>query len=706
MRPVIVALAAGLLLACAWAATGSAVLAHRAEARLRIGADLSRQAQGLASRLQTELLEGGQTLRSLAAAIGHDPDNFDLAAWQHDNSDPATAGRAILIANAAGIVHASTRPGLLGTDIAGQDYFRAARERGARDTRIVASALRGGELPWQWHLMLAQPVAGSDGAFAGIIATSVDTSAPPDADLDPNGMIALFSFADARLHPLAGNLNSLADRSLQGTGLASAIAESAAGVWRGALPPDGARRIVAFRRVPGAKLVILAGVDAADAMRPEESWEGRAWLFAASASLVIAVTAALLLWLDARRDRQSRRLAQDHAALLARMAQLEATLAGMGDGIMMVDADLRLLEWNASFSDLTGVPRDILRVGMTMEEMLHAQAEAGEFGAVDVDAEVQRRMASIRAGASVGMIQRMRPDGRMLELRRNPLPGGGFVTLYTDVTARHAMEERLHQSQKMAAVGRLTAGVAHDFNNLLATIVGSAELIERQIGDNPGLARRLELIMQAAGRGSDLVRQLLAFARQQPLEPVLVDLNEVLGGMTALLRATVGSRVRVNAKLAEGLWPAWVDPVQIEHVILNLAINARDAMEDGGALSIVTANTILSDPRPNLELVPGEYVTVALSDTGTGMSDDILRKVFEPFFTTKGPGRGSGLGLSQVYGVASQSGGGVEIVSQRGHGTTVTVFLPRAEADAGRSTTRPGWPTRSDNRPPAARRRA
>jgi signal transduction histidine kinase len=412
------------------------------------------------------------------------------------------------------------------------------------------------------------------------------------------------------------------------------------------------------------------------------AWIVATWEIAGATSVLVLAVAALLLGLRARANRRTAALACENAALAKRLTQLDATLDGMGDGIMMVDADLRLVEWNISFAELTGVPRKALHVGVEMEEILRAQALAGEFGQVDVDAEVNRRITSLRTGSNSRVVQRRRPNGRVLELRRNALPGGGFVTLYTDITGRLAMEQRLQQSEKMAAVGRLTAGVAHDFNNLLATIVGSTELLERQASSNPALARRLALIMQAAVRGGDLVRQLLAFAKQQPLELMQVDLNKILEGMTALLRATMGSNVRIETKLADGLWPAVVDPVQMEHVILNLAINARDAMVDGGALTIATANVILTEPRHGVDVPTGEYVTVALSDTGTGMTENVLRKAFEPFFTTKGPGRGSGLGLSQVYGVASQSGGGVEVVSEYGQGTTVRVFLPRGETEA------------------------
>jgi signal transduction histidine kinase len=383
---------------------------------------------------------------------------------------------------------------------------------------------------------------------------------------------------------------------------------------------------------------------------------------------------AALLWREqaAARDRQE--------ALMRERTILDAALRGMSDGIMMVDANFRLMAWNPHFPEFSGVPAGILRVGLPMENILRGQVASGEFGPVDVEPEVARRLAVLRSGTMIGTIERVRPNGRRLEIRRNPLPGGGFVALYTDVTARHEAEERLRQAQTLASVGRLTAGVAHDFNNLLVSISGNAEMLHNQLSDHPTHARRLAVILQAAGRGANLVRQLLAFSRKQTLEPVLVDLNQVVRGMRDLLRATLGRRVRVETILDPQVAPALIDLAQVEHVILNLAINARDAMPDGGTLTIETANLAIGAGDRIADLPPGQYVTVAVSDTGTGMSEEVQRNAFEPFFTTKPPGQGSGLGLSQVYGLASQSGGGVSIDSTLGKGTTVRVIFPRAEA--------------------------
>ena len=437
-----------------------------------------------------------------------------------------------------------------------------------------------------------------------------------------------------------------------------------------------------------AFLLVLTWLGAAHVLRTHPAdpaaWRNVVWLIAGASSALV-VSLGVMLWRLGREEHlHEAALAADRASLAEKTAQFEAALSGMSDGIMMMDPDLRLVAWNARFPDFTGVPAGVLRIGTPLAEILRAQAEAGEFGPVDPAAEVERRMTLIRSGESTGTMLRLRPAGRVLELRRNPIAGGGFVTLYADVTARQQSEQRLRQAEKMAAIGRLTAGVAHDFKNLLSTIIGNAELLERELAGaaNRSQERRLALILQSAERGTDLVRRLLAFARKQELAPASVDLNAIVRGMDELLQSSVGRGVRIRTMLHMELWPALVDPVQIEHVILNLAINARDAMPEGGVLTIETANLARSNRGPGEDVPPGDYVSVTVSDTGTGMTEDVRRNAFEPFFTTKAMGEGTGLGLSQVYGVVSQSGGGVEIESVVGQGTTVRLFLPRADVDA------------------------
>ena len=250
--------------------------------------------------------------------------------------------------------------------------------------------------------------------------------------------------------------------------------------------------------------------------------------------------------------------------------------------------------------------------------------------------------------------------------------------LREQIDERARAEAALSQAQRIEAVGQLTGGVAHDFNNLLTVVLGNVDLIARAEVLPPREANWLATVRSAAERGAALTGQLLAFARRQPLVPAPLDINAVLAGMNDLMLSALGSRARVITRLQPGPWPAMVDPTQIELVVLNLAINARDAMPDGGTLTITSANVVLGPPTRAEQPPAGEYVRLTVADTGTGMAPEVAAKVFEPFFTTKGPGKGSGLGLSQVFGVARQSGGGVEIETAPGTGTTVSVFLPRA----------------------------
>ncbi|MBA1200653.1 response regulator [Pseudomonas capeferrum] len=251
--------------------------------------------------------------------------------------------------------------------------------------------------------------------------------------------------------------------------------------------------------------------------------------------------------------------------------------------------------------------------------------------------------------------------------------------LREQITERERVEAALQQMQRLEAVGQLTAGVAHDFNNLLTVILTGASFLERDLErENLEKARtRLQHIREAGERGAKLTAQLLAFSRRQRLEPVPLNLNTTLSGLEELLRRTLGGNISVRLELEDALWQALTDPTQTEMIILNLAINARDAMNEGGQLTLSTRNTrVNARPRRPEDPDPGDYVVMSIRDTGCGMSEEVLAKVFEPFFTTKDIGKGSGLGLAQVFGFAKQSGGGVRIDTAPGRGTQVSVYLP------------------------------
>jgi signal transduction histidine kinase/CheY-like chemotaxis protein len=247
---------------------------------------------------------------------------------------------------------------------------------------------------------------------------------------------------------------------------------------------------------------------------------------------------------------------------------------------------------------------------------------------------------------------------------------------------RERVEASLTQMQRLEALGQLTAGVAHDFNNLLTVVLGNLDYLERHANDrstrSEQFARRLSFARLAAEHGAKLIAQLLTFSRRQRLEPKVIDVNAAIADMRLLLQSTLSSSIELRFALAEEVWPAFVDPTQLELMILNLAINARDAMPDGGRLELSTANLTPGKDDAAEELPQGEYVIVTVSDTGSGMSREVVAHAFEPFFTTKDVGKGSGLGLAQVYGFAKQSGGDVRIDSRPQHGTRVHIYLPRA----------------------------
>ena len=261
--------------------------------------------------------------------------------------------------------------------------------------------------------------------------------------------------------------------------------------------------------------------------------------------------------------------------------------------------------------------------------------------------------------------------------------------LAAQIEEREAAEAQLRHAQRIEAIGQLTAGIAHDFNNLLTSIIGNIELVEARLGSlDERAGRLLAAALSAAGRGASLTAQLLAFSRQQRMNPEPIDLNRVLAGMSVLLHSTIGATIEIEMQPAEALWPALADAAQVELVLLNLAINSRDAMPNGGTITVSTGNVTLGAPRRSEEPPAGDYVMVSVADTGMGISPAILDKVFDPFFTTKEIGRGSGLGLSQVLGVAQQLGGGVRIETEPGAGTIVTVFLPPAGGRRRRSAAR------------------
>jgi PAS domain S-box-containing protein len=300
------------------------------------------------------------------------------------------------------------------------------------------------------------------------------------------------------------------------------------------------------------------------------------------------------------------------------------------------------------------------------QQALATASQTGRF-----EAEGWRvRKDGTRFWASVVINAISNPDGEIL----------GFAKVTRDLTERRAAQERLNQAQKLEAVGHLTGGIAHDFNNMLTVISGNIEALLRRLPTSPkaDLERLAKSAFQGAQRAALLTHRLLAFSRRQPLEPKEVPVNALISGMSDMLRRTLGESIAIEIVIGAGVWPIFVDANQLENAVLNLAINARDAMPEGGKLTVEAANVYLDENYAAQEDMPaGQYVGIFVSDTGIGMAPETAARAFEPFFTTKGEGHGTGLGLSQVFGFIKQSSGHVKIYSEPGAGTTIKLYLPR-----------------------------
>ena len=376
------------------------------------------------------------------------------------------------------------------------------------------------------------------------------------------------------------------------------------------------------------------------------------------------------------------------AAEVAERRLLADLVEGTDAFVQVLDPDFRWLAVNRAAADeferIYGVRP---QVGLSMLDLLN---DAPEHRAA-VEAVWARALAG-EEFTEVGEFGDPGRARRSYEMKYHRLRDGegrqiGAYQFVYDVTERvqeqrrlAEAEDALRQAQKMEAVGQLTGGIAHDFNNMLAVVIGSLDLLKRRIGDGDLRALRyVDAAVDGARRAALLTQRLLAFSRQQPLKPESVDVNALVAGMSDLLRHSLGGAVRLETVLAGGLWRTSADPNQLESVILNLAINARDAMPGGGRLTIETQNAHLDDryAAAHLGVSAGQYVLIAVTDTGEGMPADVIAKAFDPFFTTKEVGKGTGLGLSQVYGFVRQSGGHVKIYSEPGQGTTLKVYLPR-----------------------------
>jgi PAS domain S-box-containing protein len=372
-----------------------------------------------------------------------------------------------------------------------------------------------------------------------------------------------------------------------------------------------------------------------------------------------------------------------HADREASDALTRAIFANSPDYLYVLDVvngeKFLIAEINPTFARVLNVPADAVR-GRDIADLLPAGT------ATRLVAQFQRVLASDRPVLAQDILNDVPGGPRTWESILAPVknPDGAadrIIGSVRDITSRVRTEQRLREAQRMESIGQLTGGVAHDFNNLLQVIRGNLELLEPTVAGDEGAQRRLANALHGADRAAQLTRQLLAFARRQPLAPKPINLSRLVGDMSDLLRRTLGESIEVETVIGGGLWNTLADPAQVESALLNLALNARDAMPGGGRLTIELTNASLDEAyvQKAENIAAGQYVLIAVSDTGEGMTAEVREKVFDPFFTTKAEGKGSGLGLSMVYGFVRQSNGHIRIYSEPGQGTTLKIYLPRSK---------------------------
>ncbi|MCC8981020.1 PAS domain S-box protein [Bradyrhizobium sp. 10BB] len=389
-----------------------------------------------------------------------------------------------------------------------------------------------------------------------------------------------------------------------------------------------------------------------------------------------------------------------HQALVDSERMAQAIIRTALDAFVQTDQDGIVLDWSPQAEALTGWTRSET-IGCRVVELVFPEELR--------DAHRLRiaRFLNETAGGGMGMryeSESVHRDGHrfFVEVSLNALRrGGGYVinAFVRDITQRRIAEEQLIQAQRTESLGRLTGGIAHDFNNMLTVITGTVEILADGVKDNPQLSAIAKLISDAADRGAQLTSSLLAFARKQPLQPAETDVNDLIGEVVRLLSQTLGSQTEIRTELGRGAWLAFVDRSQLGAALVNLAINARDAMPEGGTLTFATRNVQLGVPDAVARGVEraGDHLVIEVSDTGTGISPSHLEKIFDPFFSTKEVGQGTGLGLSMVFGFVKQSGGGIEVKSEPGSGAIFRIYLPKADGTAQRPAEEDDQPVRGGN---------
>jgi PAS domain S-box-containing protein len=614
-----------------------------------------------------------------------DPDHYRLPPWVEDSSFLTGMAMQVAIVDPDGIVRDSNiRPVELGLSVADRPHFRYHLTPGAAQPFISVPVV--GRISGRWSIQISRRLERSDGSFAGVLVVSVDpfflSRFFDELDLGKQGVVTLVGRDGIVRARRAGNSEEIG-QDLSASSIMPQVGIHDHGTFDATSVIDGVDRIYGYAVIRDQPLFVVVGMGREEVLATIRSERWRGLLVRGGVSLFVVLLVGLLVR-EAVRRRDREEAIAEQAALLATI--LDVTPAA----VWVKDEAGRFQIVNDTAMHVLGRPRHEL-VGRRSPDLLadevadkvtdwdeQARTSPGTLVSGERDAVIageQRHFLTVRRAAMVGGRQMI--IGSAIDV--TPLRQAE-AALRAEMAQREDAEAQLHHAQKLETLGQLTGGIAHDFNNLLTTVLGNLELAQHRARD-PEALRRLRNATQAAERGATLVHHLLAFARRQHLQPRPIDLNQLVVEAKEMLDRTLGPGIRIETSLDPGAWAAMADGSQVEVALFNVAINARDAMPAGGRLTIATGNVGMEDARLPASLRPGDYVVLTVTDTGAGMDGAVLARAFDPFFTTKEVGQGSGLGLSQVYGMAQQSGGIVVIESRLGSGTTVHIYLPRAAAE-------------------------
>lgn len=697
-------MAAACLIALTWIGTIWSVRAQRAENTATVTATLTNQALTFSEQINRQILALDQTLRILVTAWTANPAGFDLEAWRTQAVVLNGLSRDMVLTDENGIILQSSVNEAINQNAAGLDYFRALADPSeAGDGLYIGPAAIDGIMR-QWHMNVARSLHHPDGSFAGVIDADYRIASITDVfsqtDLGSGAFMTLIGLDDGKLRGAAGSAAIDPGTAVGDTPMFAAIRDAPSGVWTGPSANDAVQRIHAFRHIPGRNLAVVVAMSEDEAMLPATIWRRQADFFAGCITALLAGVALILIQGTRLARRRQDRLVEDRAVLAASNAQfevaralalettglLEATLAGMTDGVSIFDAHMCLVEWNERFPAVAGVPAEILRTGLPMEEILRAQIRTGQFGQVsDPDAEVERRMKRLHGAPQFGVVQRQRPDGQTLELRRKRLPDGGFVTLYVDVTEHKLAEAALHEARAAAEAAnteksRFVAIVSHEIRTPLNALLNTTRLLSDSV-----LTQAQKSLLAMAHQSGDvlfgLINDILDMSQMEAgklsIRPSLFELRPLLESCVEMFAGQAAERgIAIRIAIAEGTPETlFTDPGRLRQVQLNLLSNAVKYARPG---------TVWLTAEPGHS--GREAVRLTVKDDGPVIALDARVRLFRPFSRLDRPGgegaAGTGLGLSICQQLVTLMGGEIGCEAWRSQdgcdGNAFWVTLPAA----------------------------